>query len=75
MLLYGWQDRVFEKLFRGRPGRRPVGIVANFGLSTQLAALGVCLGIGHPRAYLVVLCLCTVVVIALVANQSRRSST
>ena len=34
-------------------------VIANFGLSTQLAALGVCLALGHPRAYLVVLCLCT----------------
>ena len=74
-IVYAPQDRLAEAIVRRRPGRATVGIVANFGLSTQLAALGVCLGIGHPRAYLVVLCLCTVVVIALVANQSRRSST
>jgi archaetidylinositol phosphate synthase len=73
-IVYAPQDRLAEAIVR-RPTRATVGIVANFGLSTQLAALGVCLALGHPRAYLVVLCLCTVVVIALVANQSRRSST
>ena len=30
-------------------------MIANFGLSPQLAALGVCLALGHPAAYLVVL--------------------
>ena len=73
-IVYAPQDRLAEALVRRRPGRATVGIVANFGLSTQLAALGICLALGHPRAYLVVLSFCTVVVIALVANQSRRSS-
>ena len=32
-----------------------VAVIANFGLSPQLAALGVCLAVGHPAAYVVVL--------------------
>jgi phosphatidylglycerophosphate synthase len=74
-IVYAPQDRLAEAVVRRRPARTTVGIVANFGLSTQLAALGVCLALGHPGAYLVVLFFCTVVVVALVANQSRRSTT
>ena len=32
-----------------------VAVLANLGLSTQLAVLGVCLALGHPAAYVVVL--------------------
>ncbi len=74
-IVYAPQDRLAEALVRRRPSRSTVGIVANFGLSTQLAALGVCLAVGHPRVYLVVLLVCTAVVTALVANDSRRSTT
>jgi archaetidylinositol phosphate synthase len=74
-IVYAPQDRLAEALVRRRPARTTVGVVANFGLSTQLAALGVCLALGHPRAYLVVLLFCTTVVIAFVANQSRRRTT
>jgi phosphatidylglycerophosphate synthase len=70
-LLYGWQDRLFEKAFRGQPSRRTVGIVANFGLSTQLLALGVCLAFGHPGAYVAVLCVCAVAVALLLAPERR----
>ena len=63
-------------LLRGIAGQQQLSEgELRLGLSTQLAALGACLALGHPRAYLVVLSICTVVVIALVANQSRRSST
>jgi phosphatidylglycerophosphate synthase len=57
-LLYGWQDRLAERLIRRRPGIRVVAIAANFGLSTQLAVLGLCLAIGHPAAYVVVVIAC-----------------
>jgi hypothetical protein len=73
-IVYAPQDRLAEALVRRRPGRATVGIVANFGLSTQLAALGVCVALGHLRAYLVVLIFCAAIVAALVANQSRRST-
>ena len=70
-LLYGWQDRVFEKLFRGRPSRRAVGVVANFGLSTQLLALGICLALGHPVAYVTVLCACALSLVSLMFAERR----
>jgi archaetidylinositol phosphate synthase len=70
-VLYGWQDGVFEKLFRGRPSRRAVGIVANFGLSTQLLALGICLALGHPLVYLTLLCACALSLVSLMFSERR----
>jgi phosphatidylglycerophosphate synthase len=72
-VVYAWQDRLVEgyaeRRLRGRDrtARRAwhdaatVGVVANFGLSTQLAALGLCLALGAPAAYVGVLAACTVV--------------
>jgi archaetidylinositol phosphate synthase len=66
-IVYGPQDRLVEAYtdwrLRGRsPAARlawhdatAVAVIANFGLSPQLAALGVCLALGHPAAYVVVL--------------------
>jgi hypothetical protein len=51
-VLYAPQDRLAERLFPGRRGRGAISFVANFGLSTQLAALSLCLVLGHPGAYL-----------------------
>ena len=57
-VVYAPQDRLVERLRRRRPARggaRRAGtlaVLANFGLSTQLAALGVCLAVGRPEAYL-----------------------
>jgi archaetidylinositol phosphate synthase len=65
-LVYAPQDRLVERLVEmrlrqlaGGPAERlryhdraTLTVVANFGLSTQLAALGVCLLAGHPVAYL-----------------------
>jgi archaetidylinositol phosphate synthase len=70
-LLYGWQDRVFEKVFRGGPSRGTVGIVANFGLSTQLLALGICLAFGYPVAYVAVLCACALSLVSLMVAERR----
>jgi hypothetical protein len=62
--VYGPQDRlvrwVVERRLRGAGkearlayhDRTTLAIVANYGLSTQLAALGVCLALGRPEAYL-----------------------
>ena len=64
--VYAPQDRLVERFveWRLRRARAPpaarlayhdratLPIVANFGLSTQLAALGVCLALGRPAAYL-----------------------
>jgi archaetidylinositol phosphate synthase len=74
-VLYGWQDRLVERLverrLRGASGeaRRAyhdsttVAILANMGMSTQLAAFGVCMAIGHPSLF-VVLALAGVVLVA-----------
>jgi phosphatidylglycerophosphate synthase len=69
--LYGWQDRVFEKIFRGRPSRGSVALAANFGLSTQLLALGICLALGHPVAYVAVLCACALSLVSLMFAERR----
>ena len=64
-LVYGPQDRLAETL-APRPSSRTVVVAANFGLSTQLAALGVCLALGHPRAYIGVVAICLAVLVVLV---------
>lgn len=74
-VVYAPQDRLAEALVRRRPSRSTVGVAANFGLSTQLAVLGISLAVGHARAYLVVLLVCSAVLTALVANDSRGSKT
>jgi archaetidylinositol phosphate synthase len=51
-LLYAPQDRVAERLFPQPRGRAALTFVASFGLSTQLAVLGLCLLAGRPALYL-----------------------
>jgi archaetidylinositol phosphate synthase len=65
--VYAPQDRLVEAYAARRLRKRPpaarlawhdpaaVAVIANFGLSPQLAAFGVCLALGHPAAYIVVL--------------------
>jgi phosphatidylglycerophosphate synthase len=72
-LLYGWQDRLAERIVR-TPSRSTVLVASNFGLSPQLLVLGICLAVGHPQAYLVVLVLQAAALAVLVAND-RRSTT
>src|SRR6185312_1776830 len=58
-LVYAPQDRLAERRLRGRGpdarvayhDRATVAVLANFGLSTQLAVLGVCLAARAPAAY------------------------
>ncbi|HZU19856.1 MAG TPA: CDP-alcohol phosphatidyltransferase family protein [Gaiellaceae bacterium] len=54
-LVYAPHDRIFDALARRRPHawHEPAGVhvLANLGLSTQLAALGLCLALGRPAAY------------------------
>ena len=71
-VVYGPQDRLAEALVR-RPSARTVGVAANFGLSTQLAVLGLCLALGHPGAYVVVLIACAAVLAALLTTDRGRS--
>ncbi len=48
-------------------------ILANYGLSTQLAALGVCLAAGHPEAYLWLVLLCGATLVPLELRRARRA--
>ena len=50
-VLYGWQDRLAERVLRERPAFFTVGALAQLGMSSQLAAFGVCLAIGRPLVY------------------------
>ena len=50
-LLYGWQDRLAERVFRERPSLASVGVLAQLGMSSQLAAFGVCIAFGRPLVY------------------------
>ena len=70
-LLYGWQDRFAGTVIR-RPSRRTVFVASNFGLSPQLLVLGVCLAAGNPRAYVVVLAACFVVLVSLMTIDRRK---
>jgi phosphatidylglycerophosphate synthase len=82
-VVYGWQDRWVEafvewrlRRLRATPEQRlayhdraTLAVLANFGLSTQLAALGVCLAADAPEAYLWLAIACGV---ALVPLELRR---
>ncbi len=75
-LVYGPQDRVVEALARRRPrawhrDAVAVWVLANFGLSTQLAVLGLCLVLGHPAVYLAVLVGCVAAVAVLALRRER----
>ena len=66
-LVYAPHDRLAEALVARRPslaGSSAVSLLANLGMSTQLAAFGLLLALGHPVAF-VWLALAEVVVIAL----------
>ncbi len=53
--------------------RATLAVVANFGLSTQLAALGACLAAGHPGAYLWVVLACGASLVPLELRRSLRA--
>jgi phosphatidylglycerophosphate synthase len=90
--VYAPQDRLIEayeaRRLRGRsPAARlawhdftTVAVIANLGLSPQLAMLGVCLAVGHPAAYVVVLLGQVLAIVALalrrelLASRATRSS-
>jgi archaetidylinositol phosphate synthase len=65
-LLYAPQDRLAERLFAVPRSRRALTLVANFGLSTQLAVLGACLALGQPSVYLAVPLFCALALLPLV---------
>lgn len=65
-VLYGWQDRLIERFVEhrlhgaGEDARAAyhdlatVGILANMGMSTQLAVFGGCIAAGHPLYFVVI---------------------
>jgi phosphatidylglycerophosphate synthase len=66
-LVYAPQDRLAESLVARRPslaGLSAVSLLANLGMSTQLAAFGLLIALGHPVAF-AWLALAEVAVIAL----------
>jgi len=72
---YKPQDRLVEWVARRRPDawHEPlaVHVLANFGLSTQLAVLGVCLATGSPELYVLVLIGCVAAVAVLALRRER----
>jgi len=53
-LLYAPQDRLAEAIVTRRPALtspRAVSLLANLGMSTQLAAFGLLIAVGHPLAF------------------------
>jgi archaetidylinositol phosphate synthase len=72
-LVYAPQDRLAEALVARRPALTSptaVSLLANLGMSTQLAAFGLLIALGHPLAF-AWLALAEVAVIALVALPRR----
>lgn len=82
-VVYAPQDRLVERFIEWRLARAgagsarrlayhdrwTVGVIANFGLSTQLAALGLCLALGWPAAYLWLVFGCGLAVVALAGRR------
>jgi archaetidylinositol phosphate synthase len=64
-VLYGWQDTLIERFVERRlrgadesaraayHDSRAIAILANLGMSTQLALLGLCIGFGRPLVFVV----------------------
>jgi phosphatidylglycerophosphate synthase len=47
-VMYGWQDRLLERVVRRRGDLVVVSALAQLGMSTQLAAFGLCVAVGRP---------------------------
>jgi phosphatidylglycerophosphate synthase len=72
-VMYGWQDRLADRLLGGRDIRAwQVSALANLGMSTQLAAFGLCMVLGHPVAFVAVLVAEAIFVLALFTLQPKR---
>jgi phosphatidylglycerophosphate synthase len=54
-LVYGWQDRLADRFLRGRHDLFTVGALAQLGMSSQLAAFGICIAVGSPVVYVWIL--------------------
>jgi phosphatidylglycerophosphate synthase len=81
-IVYGTQDRLVERFATWREGsdertrlayhdRATLGVLVNFGLSTQLAVLGALLALGHPSAYCWVALACALALVPLLLRRER----
>jgi hypothetical protein len=82
-VVYAPQDRlvdwVVERQLRGASpeareryhDRTTLQVLANFGLSTQLTVLGVCLVVGKPEAYLWFVLVCGATLVVLLLRRAR----
>ena len=86
-LLYGWQDTLVERLVEWRlrgssaearaayHDHATVAVLANLGMTPQLAAFGLCAAVGHPLAFVWVLAAEVVLVVVLfVRRETLRGS-
>jgi hypothetical protein len=74
-LVYAPQDRLVERAAGGRwHDERALTLLANFGLSTQLAVLGICLALGRPALYLWIPIGCLAALVPLWYGEWRRRS-
>jgi archaetidylinositol phosphate synthase len=72
-VLYGWQDRLADRLLGGRSIQSwQVTGLANAGMSTQLAAFGLCMAVGHPLAYVWVLAAEAVAIVTLLTVHPKQ---
>jgi phosphatidylglycerophosphate synthase len=79
--VYGWQDvlveRFVERRLRGLGeearsayhDRATVGVLANLGMTTQVAVFGLCIAVGHPLAFALVALVEVGIVAALVLRR------
>ena len=75
--VYAPQDRLAESLVARRPALTSplaVSLLANLGMSTQLAAFGLLMALGHPLAFAwVALAEAVVIAIALLPRRAPRT--
>ena len=73
-LVFGPLDRAIRRLWkRAAVDGVAITVLANLGLSTQLAVLGVCLALGAPEAYLWIVLASLLLVAALAARRRREA--
>jgi archaetidylinositol phosphate synthase len=71
-VLYGWQDRLADRLLAGRVHAWQVSALANLGMTTQLAAFGLCMLLGHPLAFVWILVCESAAVLALFTVRTKQ---
>ena len=85
-VVYAPHDRLVERFVGGRlqragasrearlayHDRSTISVLANFGLSTQLAVLGLCLVVGNPAAYLWLVLACGAALVPLAVRRELR---